>query len=369
MSARAARALTRALWLVTLLFALPSHGVGAAELADIGLAGSGTRIDSLVVESRRPAPTVVIIGGLSGDDASSAAVRAAVARLERARAGFRLLAVPVANPDRAALQFPPTGAAYRENAESHVLWRWLGAQAPDLVLVAGNDAGTAGRAGRRRCGTDGRHPGRAPGPAVSRICPTQETPRGLARAAGTAASPVAQSAATGLAAGAALRPAASISRRYIEAVALRARIRLGELADVQRLAAPWVDGTKDPLARPNALIMAGHILFTELYRQTRDPKYLAAVRRVADLGFDADGHMLEAMPLHGEYSDSVFMGTTILAQAGASDRRAALCRYGRSPPAIHGAARSAGGWASIDTRRPPMRPGAAAMPSPHWASR
>jgi rhamnogalacturonyl hydrolase YesR len=104
---------------------------------------------------------------------------------------------------------------------------------------------------------------------------------------------------------------------YIGAVALMARLRLGNVDDVQRLAQPWVDGTKDPLARPNALIVAGHILFTELYRRTKDPRYLAAVRRVADLGFDASGQLLEAMPYHGEYSDSVFMGTTIAAQAGA----------------------------------------------------
>jgi rhamnogalacturonyl hydrolase YesR len=63
--------------------------------------------------------------------------------------------------------------------------------------------------------------------------------------------------------------------------------------------------------------MAGHIVFTELARSTHDPRYLAAVRRVADLGFDASGQMLEAMPYHGEFSDSVFMGTVIEAQAGA----------------------------------------------------
>ncbi len=63
--------------------------------------------------------------------------------------------------------------------------------------------------------------------------------------------------------------------------------------------------------------MAGHIVFTELARRTGDPRYIAAVRKVADLGFDASGQMLEAMPYHDGYSDSVFMGTTIVAQAGA----------------------------------------------------
>jgi hypothetical protein len=52
---------------------------------------------------------------------------------------FRLLAISIANPDSARLQFPPAGVAYRENSESHALWRWIGIHAPDLVLIAGNE--------------------------------------------------------------------------------------------------------------------------------------------------------------------------------------------------------------------------------------
>ena len=296
--------------------ALWAAGAGAAETFDIGLAGSGARIDAMAVAARaRHAPTVVLIGGLAGEDASSAAVRAAVARHERRPGGVRLLAVPVANPDRAALKFPPAGVAYRENPESHVLWRWLGAQAPDLVLVAGSDAGLIAALDVGDVALMGRIPGRAWSgdsaqiPAAGQITASaahqelqrrrERTPRQLA-----------------------MQLAAHYGRTfdqpwYIEALALLARLRLGDLDDVQRLALPWVDGTKDPLARPSALIMAGHVLFTELYRRTHDPRYLAAVRRVADLGFDGQGHLLEAMPYHGEFSDSVFMGTAIVAEAGA----------------------------------------------------
>jgi len=39
------------------------------------------------------------------------------------------------------LAFPPTGHAYRENAEANLVWRFIGAHAPDLVLIAGDDAG------------------------------------------------------------------------------------------------------------------------------------------------------------------------------------------------------------------------------------
>jgi rhamnogalacturonyl hydrolase YesR len=299
------------------LVALAPAGAGAAESFDIGLAGSGARIDAVAVGLRaRSAPTVVIIGGLSGDDASSQAVRTAVARHERnSHRAFTLLAVPLANPDHAALQFPPTGAAYRENPESHVLWRWLGALAPDLVLVAGHDPGLTNALAAGSVAGMGRIPASAwsgrfedlpVAKAIAASPARQELERRRARTPRQLAVQLAQ------------RYGQTFDQPwYIEAIALLARARLGDLDDVQRLARPWVDGTRDPLARPSALIMAGHILFADLYRRSGDPRYLAAVRRVADLGFDARGQMLEAMPYHGEFSDSVFMGTAIAAQAGA----------------------------------------------------
>jgi rhamnogalacturonyl hydrolase YesR len=104
---------------------------------------------------------------------------------------------------------------------------------------------------------------------------------------------------------------------YIQAVALIAQLRLGNLDLVRGLAEPYVSGAKDSLARPSSLVLAGHIVFTELARRTADPRYVAAVRRAADLGFEADGAMRESMPYHNEFSDSIFMGTVIAAQAGA----------------------------------------------------
>jgi rhamnogalacturonyl hydrolase YesR len=299
-----------------LLLALSSSGASGAQVFDIGLSGSGTRIDAMVANSHiRKSPVVVLVGGLAGEDASSAAVRTALTRLERRHPGFTLLAVPVANPDRAALQFPPVGVAYRDNPESHVLWRWLGAQAPDLVLVAGQDAGLLAALGSGDVALMGPLEARAwsgiaeelPSPRqIKTSAARQELQRRQARTPRQLARQLAQ------------HYGRSFDQPwYIDAVALLARLRLGDLDEVQQLASTWVDGTKDPWARPSALTMAGHIVFSQLYRQTRDPRYLAAVRRVADTGFDARGQMLDAMPLHGEYSDSVFMGTVIAAQAGA----------------------------------------------------
>jgi rhamnogalacturonyl hydrolase YesR len=310
------RSLVALQWLACVLFCIPA-AEGATRF-DIGLSASGQQIDALAVDATRPAPrTVVLVGGLRGEDAGSAAVRRAVkAYAQRRERPVRLLAIPLTNPDAATLVFPPTGVAYREQTESQVLWRWLGAQAPDLVLIAsGDDAGLSLALGTQAVADMGRIPARTwSGDSnwvnkldrLARSEAHEEQDRRRARSPRQLATEL----------------AAHYGRDfdqpwYIGAIALIARAKLGDVADVQRLAEPWVDGRKDSLARPNSLVMAGHIVFTELARRTADPRYIAAVRKVADLGFDAQGQMRESMPYHDQFSDSVFMGTAILAQAGA----------------------------------------------------
>jgi len=290
----------------------------AAGIMDIGLASSGTRIDAIAVEaSSKSAPTIVLIGGLHGEDDGTRSIRVAASAYEKQRnRPVRLLAVPLANPDGLPLQFPPTGIAYREHAESHVLWRWLGAQAPDLVLVAGADEpGLRTALGTELVAGMGRIPARqssgtadwiSAAAAVPRSGARVELERRRARTPRQLAEELAQHYGRDF-----------DQPLYIGAIALIARIRLGQLEDVRRLVEPWVDGSKDSLARPNSLVMAGHIVFTELARRTGDPRYVAAVRKIAELGFDGFGQMLEAMPYHDGFSDSVFMGTAIVAQAGA----------------------------------------------------
>jgi len=304
---------TAALLLTTAL----AGSANAADAFDIALATSGARIDAMEVQAtRKVAPTVVLVGGLSGDDSTSAAVRAAVTTYEKRRdRPVRLLAVALANPDAVALQFPPTGTAYREHSESHGLWRWLGTQAPDLVLIAGSDADLSAALGAQTVADMGTIPVRAwsgTGDWVKALGTIAKSPAHVELEHRRARTP--------------RQLAEELSEHYghdfdqaiyINAIALVARLKLGAIEDVKRLAEPYVNGTKDSIARPNALAMAGHIVFTELARQSKDPRYTALVRKVADLGFDASGQMLEAMPYNDGYSDSVFMGTTILAQAGA----------------------------------------------------
>lgn len=290
----------------------------AAEVFDMGLAANGSRIDGIAVEATsRNVPTVVLIGGLHGDDATTAAVRDAVKAYEKTRKRpVRLLAVPAANPTGAALEFPPKGVAYRERPESHTVWRWLGAHAPDLVLIAGDDdAGLIAALGSQKVADMGSIPARqwrGTAESIAALAPLPRSAAHLELDTRLARSP--RQLATEL--------AKHYGRDfdqpwYIGAIALVARIRLGEIDEVKRLVEPYVNGSKDSLARPNSLIMAGHIVFTELARRTSDPRYVAAVRKVGNLGFDAAGQMLESMPYHDGYSDSVFMGTAIVAQAGA----------------------------------------------------
>lgn len=294
--------------------------LAAAERTDIGLSNRGTVIERVLVTSGAASPrTVILIGGLEGPGESSVRVEKAVKEFEKqpaARRPFRLIAVPLANPDSAPLQFPATGVAYRENIESNVIWRWIGTQAPDLVLITdAKDFGLAKALSESVVAEVGRIPARvvaANGDPLqlkaAEIAPSEarlEMTRRLARSPRQLAEELAQ-----------YYGHEFDQPLYIEAIALVARAQLGHVNDVKRLVEPYVDGTKNVFARPNSLVLAGHMIFTELARQTKDDRYVQMVRKAADYGFEADGTMKESMPFHDQYSDSVFMGTVAAAQAG-----------------------------------------------------
>jgi rhamnogalacturonyl hydrolase YesR len=102
---------------------------------------------------------------------------------------------------------------------------------------------------------------------------------------------------------------------YLPGMALIAQARLGNTAEVVRLAGRYLDG-RDTLAQANSLTLAGHLVFAELAERTKDPRYTALVVKAANTGFTDTGAMTEAMPYHGEMSDSVFMTIPLLAKAG-----------------------------------------------------
>jgi rhamnogalacturonyl hydrolase YesR len=286
---------------------------------DVGLTENGTVIEAAMVPARSTAlPTVLLVGGLAGPDESVSVVRRELETfqaLKPDRRRFRLLAIPLANPGSARVSFPPAGVAYRDNPESHALWRWIAIQAPDLVVIAGNqDFGLAGTLSQNAVAGVGRIPARLV-PARTRLLDSlkliprseadQEIDRRLNRTPRQVAQDLAQYYGHDFD-----QPA------YIQAIALIGQLRLGHQADVERLVGPFIDGSKDSLAKPSGPAFAGHLVFAELAERTHDQRYIQLVRKTADLGFTARGEMKESMPLHDEMSDSVFMACPILASAG-----------------------------------------------------
>jgi unsaturated rhamnogalacturonyl hydrolase len=301
--------------------ALAATGAAAAETFDIGRSAAGDVITAAFVPAgNAAAPTVLLVGGLARADDSRLTVERELAAYERLRPrqrGVNVVAIALANPAGATLQFPPSGVAYREHPESHLLWRWIAAHGPDLVLVAGDDAFGLGAALAAQAPLDvGRVPSRSftQGMRLADLEATDVPPsparleltRRLARSPRQLADELAR-----------VYGRNFDQPTYIPAVAMVARLKLGHVDEIRALVAPYVDGTRDSLERPNSLVMAGHVVFTELARLTGDARYTAAVRRVAELGFDANGAMRESLPYHNEFSDSVFMGTVPAAQAGA----------------------------------------------------
>jgi unsaturated rhamnogalacturonyl hydrolase len=286
---------------------------------DVGLTENGTVIEATSVDAGSPKlRTVLLIGGLAGDDESATIVRQELQTFESTkmnRRRFRLVAISVANPDRATLNFAPSGVAYRDYPESHALWRWIAIQAPDLVIITGNqDYGLAEALSQNAVAGVGRIPARLvkahPGileslRAIQTSEAHQEIDRRIRRQPRQLAEELAQYYGHDF-----------DQVAYIQAVALVGQLRLGHLADVERLVSPFTEGSKDSLAKATSPTLAGHLVFAELAERTHDPRYVSLVRRTSDLGFTASGEMKESMPLHEDMSDSVFMACPILASAG-----------------------------------------------------
>lgn len=312
--------------IVLLALLLAGRGADAAERWPIGLTGNNVPIEALEVAGASPSsPTVLLVGGLDGDGRSIEAVSRELAAFDKRpqdQRRFRLVAIPAANPGRAPLQFPPTGVAYREHIESHVLWRWIGTHAPDLVLIAGPDSGLADALSQSLVADVGPIPARGvpPGANLLESVPARLEPSAARQELERRAAQSPRALATELARvyGHELPQA-----NYIAAMALIARIRLGQLDEVAPLVAPYLDGSRDSFARPSQSSLAAHMLFVEWTRRTGDERARALVLRAAGSGFTESGDLREFMPLHGGWSDSLFMDVPILSKAGAltGDRR------------------------------------------------
>src|SRR5439155_14005738 len=222
----------------------------AAEHRVVGLTSSRMRIEAALVSSPSfTVPTVMLVGGLGGNDESARLVEQEVRRWGALSQGrrFQLIAIALANPGAERLQFPPTGVAYRENAVSHVLWRWIGIHAPDLVIVAGNeDSGLADALSRNSVAGVGRIPARRVDvkegilQSLPRDIPPSEAHRELDRRLRRTARELAAELAE-------VYGHDFDQPIYMPGMAVIGQLRLGRIAEGERLAAPYTNGAKNPL--------------------------------------------------------------------------------------------------------------------------
>lgn len=307
--------LTLILFLVTACAAFTA----GAQTTTVGMTENRQPIEARVVPAHAgDAPTVIVVGGLSGDASGS---EAAMAGFEAWRSEPRRMLdvsfVPHANPDAAGLQFPPQGKAYEDDWTGWSLWRWIGLQAPDHVIIMGADEyalGPALAAGFPGLGSIP-HTRLDSAAALQAFLREQRyLPVSDARAA---LEQRLERSATDIAAGLSdtYGQAMPDYLTYIPGMAMIGRLRLGQVEAVQALMDQYLDDNPAP-AIDNSLQIAGHLVLAELAQRTGESRYLDAAVRVAELGFDEQGDMLEAMPFHGDYSDAFFMATPLLAKVG-----------------------------------------------------
>lgn len=317
---------------------------------------------------------VLIIGGVDG---SRESVQVAKGLLDSYYSSYaknfptvRVSIVPSANPDQLINKgadakpipsYPPSGAAYNSNttAEAHYLWRWIGMHAPDLLVVVEFDADaskpmwSATENGRLAKAVKARTMDLPKGHLVRALASFKPSNTGTIPALRLrvskaddadiltdafkelVTSDVVSNARRELIARVNRTPL-QVARQlsevygdnlnsvaYIPALALIGRVRVGELtgdakqlADVERIVKPYVDGKATLPQRTSGSNLSGHLVFGDLAARTKNPRYIQLAKAAADLGFNADGSMKESMPAHSEMSDAVFMGCPILAQVG-----------------------------------------------------
>ena len=274
------------------------------------------------------------------------------------RSSMAVSAVVIANPDGWANQqrsknlsggeltggYPPPPEGYQSTTvpEAQYLWRWLGTQAPDVVIDVRQkvDGPTADDDFARQLAKHS-----AAGVGTFRVqslavAAAGELTSAKAKSLLESAAPEQSEARRERLRRRSRTPievAEQLAKRYghslktvqyIPAVAVIGRIRLSDLTndpshrqDAERIVEPYVSGKQRAISdKPSGSDFAGHLVFGELAQRTQDEptkaKLIALAKAAADFAFDKDGQPREAMPGHVEMSDAVFMACPILAQVG-----------------------------------------------------
>ena len=304
----------------TILNCISFASISATELSwDIGLTEQRNLITASGVMYEKSAPTILYLAGLEGSSQNSAMLNALLENYSQSSptdSAVNLIVIANANPDSESLQFPPTGTAFSENSVSHVLWRWIGTHAPDLiVLEAGQDFGFS--TALEEIGIAGF--GNIPIESLSASNTTMQFLRfssDLARSQAraeldrrTARTP--RAVAEQLAA---IYGYDFSSAVYVPGMSIIGRLRLGYIDSVNDLLSSYLMGESFEIS--NASVMAGQLVFAEHARITGNETSQGLVLSAANLAFDENDQPLEVMPMHYEMSDSFFMATPLLVKAG-----------------------------------------------------
>lgn len=393
--------MNRQSWFVILIFGVWASSAGGAERSVPDRLSKETWVkDSRLIASaigvtRRETPIpcwidtaeladkpdwyhVWLVGGLDGTDQSVDHTIAVLRWFHTAedaktlRETMAMSAVVIANPDGWANQlggknlsggdllrgYPPPVDGYQsqEVPEAQYLWRWLGTQAPDVVIAvrhnpdpklsgiqegpSADDDLTSQLAGKSVAGM-GKLPAARwtidrPGIGSDNILPQHLKKLAMTGKAIDVHSEARRERLQRLRRSP-IEVAEQLAKRYghslktvqyIPAVAVIGRVRLSELTndpshrqDAERIVEPYLSGKQKAISdKPSGSDFAGHLVFGELALRTNDElikaKLIALAKAAADFAFDKDGRPLAAMPSHVEMSDAVFMACPILAQVG-----------------------------------------------------
>lgn len=304
-----------------LLLILPLQVIYAQNQKwNVGLSSYRTLITAEgVAGNTESAPIVIYIAGLNGDSESSDAVLNlfnAYSQIRLEERPVKLIIIPEANPESEILNFPPEGKAYKDDPVSFSLWRWIGVHAPDLVVIVGEDKFQLSNAlpNERVAGIGSIPVKHFSNESASldflkqQVClssseASKEIEKRLKRSANEFANQLATVYGHDFS-----KPA------YIPGMALIGRIRMGDLEAVDKITETHIAGPQIEIT--SASIIAGHLVFAELAERTGSSDYLKLAQVAADMGFDEKGDSREAMPLHTEMSDAVFMATPLLSKVG-----------------------------------------------------
>ena len=119
----------KGLWL---LLALVTASLSLqAQTWTVGMSSTRKPIEAYSVPAQEAdAPDILVIGGFSGERASTNVVMTGYDAYANESENFlNVTYMPAVNPDAEKLVFPPTGTAYAENWTSWALWQWIGTHA------------------------------------------------------------------------------------------------------------------------------------------------------------------------------------------------------------------------------------------------